>query len=74
MGMAQRMAKQWRKEKRSMTARSVEEDEDRPVLCSSQVDSLSVARVRTSGVSQGGCARGLSIIDNVFSVSVRTAQ
>ena len=38
--MAQRMAKQWRKEKRSMAARSVEKDGDRPVLCSSQVDSL----------------------------------
>ena len=38
--MAQRMAKQWRKEKRSMAARSIEEEGDRPVLCSSQVDSL----------------------------------
>ena len=37
MGMVQRMAKQWRKEKRSMAARSVEEDRDQPVLCSSQV-------------------------------------
>ena len=34
----------------------------------------SVASVRTSGVSQGGRAQELSIIDNVFSVSVRTAR
>ena len=33
-----------------------------------------VARVRTSGVSQGGHMRGLSIINNVFSVPVRTAR
>ena len=33
-----------------------------------------VASVRTSGVSQGGRAQELSIIDNVFSVSMRTAR